>query len=85
MAGEALRCSYVVLSVGRYLDPALAVRTWTPNFPLPIRSPGFFCPEFDLNLAKYTVGAGWPANLGEAQAMLRAGIFAGKPAPTGML
>ncbi len=34
MADEALRCSYVVLSVGRYLNPALAVQTLNPE-PLP--------------------------------------------------
>ena len=44
MGGEALQCSYVVLSVGRYLDPALAVRNLNPELPLPIRSPGFFLP-----------------------------------------
>ena len=44
MGGEALQCSYVVLSVGRYLDPALAVRSLNPELPLPIRSPGFFLP-----------------------------------------
>jgi len=35
-----------------------------------------------LSLVKNTEGAGVPANLGEAQAMLRAGFFAGTPAPT---
>ncbi len=48
MGGEALQCSYVVLSVGRYLDPALAVRNLNPELPLPIRSPGFFLPAEKL-------------------------------------
>ncbi|AHZ76533.1 sensory box protein [Pseudomonas putida] len=33
-------------------------------------------------LARHPVGAGLPANTGEAGAMQRAGFFAGKPAPT---
>ncbi len=48
MGGEALQCSYVVLSVGRYLDPALAVQNLNPELPLPIRSPGFFLPAEKL-------------------------------------
>ncbi len=48
MGGEALQCSYVVLSVGRYPDPALAVRYLNPELPLPIRSPGFFLPAEKL-------------------------------------
>ena len=48
MGGEALQCSYVVLSVGRYLDPALAVQYLNPELPLPIRSPGFFLPAEKL-------------------------------------
>ena len=43
MGGEALQCSYVVLSVGRYLDPALAVRNLDPELPLPYEVRGFFC------------------------------------------
>lgn len=42
MAGEALRCSYVVLSVGRYLDPALAVRNLDPELPPPHTKSGVF-------------------------------------------
>ena len=42
MAGEALRCSYVVLSVGRYLDPALAVRNLNPELPPPHTKSGVF-------------------------------------------
>lgn len=45
MAGEALRCSYVVLSVGRYLNPALAVRNLNPGIsPSPMKS-GAFLPK----------------------------------------
>ncbi len=46
MGGEALQCSYVVLSVGRYLDPALAVRSLDPELPSPYEVRGFFCPAF---------------------------------------
>ncbi|SCW90580.1 hypothetical protein SAMN03159306_03550 [Pseudomonas sp. NFACC48-1] len=42
MAGEALQCSYVVLSVGRYLDPALAVRNLDPELPPPHKKSGVF-------------------------------------------
>lgn len=47
MGGEALRCSYVVLSVGRYLDPALAVQKLKPRIsPSPYEIRGFFACDF---------------------------------------
>ena len=49
MAGEAVQCSYVVLSVGRYLDPALTVQTWTPELPPPHKKSGVF---FACNLSR---------------------------------
>ncbi len=54
MAGEAVRCSYVVLSVGRYLDPALAVRNLNPELPPPHTKSGVF---FACDLAKSAAAA----------------------------
>ena len=53
MAGEALQCSYVVLSVGRYLNPALAVRNLNPGIsPSPLKSGAFFAQKSAVVLRK---------------------------------